>query len=225
MTAEAKKGYGDRPWQGMEGREDSTDPMRLRAGKKERKRHAKRRESIQRGGTLERLLTMKAIGQAQYLSGCKIRDLVAMSKGVMPSTSNFATERVDGGSNKDRDWLILCSLGDAMALEAIKRFVGFTDYILLIRVCGEGESLASIAVEFEDDDVKRKANKPSKQTRDHVARRLRDGLKSAAYVLGFATRAGDKDIARHINWWRSEERFSVPTGFEVVDGRLVEIEE
>lgn len=204
--------------------QDSTDPLRIKAGKKARTKAANKRKSLQRGGTLERLLNMKAIGQAQYMSGCKIRDLVAQTKGVMPSTSSFATERVDGGGNKNRDWLILGATDAKNHLSAVKRFVGFTDYILLLRVCGEGESLVSVSWDFEDDAKRIVTGEASKQTRDHVARRFRDALKSAAYVLGFATKADDRELAKHINYCRSNAPFEVPFGYEVVDGRLVEIE-
>ncbi|MEP1934961.1 MAG: hypothetical protein ABJJ37_27115 [Roseibium sp.] len=178
----------------------NVDPLRITAGKAERKKEAHRRSGFTRGGYLEWLYNNRKIRQAQYLAGCRVRALFAERQGQARGI-DLTAERVDGGRRPcDRQ-----SVGAADAerlLKSLGNRLGADQAFVLFHVIGAGFSLNDVATHFMEPEKLKKTGLADKPSRDYCGRLLKDALHHAAFFLGYATRAADCPVHRRVQLCR-----------------------
>ena len=145
---------------------------------------------LRSSGTVRRLLTQGAIGQREARAADILLDLWEhASGGSLVRALDWTLERVDGGRRVLEPDLLM-GAGDAeRALWRVRCHVGVRTWTVLVRVCCQGESVAAVAMDMEDDPAGKTNGACSRQTRDHVSRLLRAGLADAAEVVEWTPQA------------------------------------
>ena len=157
--------------------------------KREREAAALKKRGCRKPDILEWLAGKKRpdgwpmIGPAQKKAGETIRALYAeATSAIGVKAIDFTREVVDGGRG-----FAMPSVGkgaDAIkTLARIERRVGWTHWVVLSRIVIGGESIQSVALDFEDNERHCANGCVTAKNRDHIGRLLREGLHIASIVL------------------------------------------
>ncbi|WP_425087784.1 hypothetical protein [Stappia sp.] len=149
------------------------------------------------GGTISRLHTQGALGRCEVMAAWHLAELWQQAAGgSLLQALDWRVERVDGGRGFVAPDLDRGALASERELRAVRIEVGARAWQVMQRVIADGESLAAVAMDMEDDTAARTNGGCSRQTRDHVSRLLRSGLIDAGKVLGIDARAMAREPRR-----------------------------
>lgn len=107
---------------------------------------------------------------------------------------------VDGGGLW-KEPVYLGSVADAdRALRELQCIIGLFHFYALCRICGDGESIQSVANDYEMNAAERRNGASSTRTREHVSRLLEEGLRVASRILPGCEAAHGRDRGRIVGW-------------------------
>lgn len=175
-------------------RRPAADETRKASGQASAKVRRERDGLLRSSGTVRRLLTQGAIGKREVRAADDLLHLWELAAGgALVRALDWTLERVDGGRRVLEPDLLI-GAGDAeRALWRVRCHVGARTWAVLVRVCCQGESVAAVAMDMEDDPAGKTNGACSRQTRDHVSRLLRSGLVDAAEVMDSTPQAVCRD--------------------------------
>lgn len=140
---------------------------------------------LRSSGTIRRLMTQGAIGRREVMAADRLAELWhCAAGGALVRALDWTLERVDGGRGPIEPELLIGAGAAERELWLVRCHVGVRAWSVLLRVCCQGESVASVAVDMEEDPAAHRNGACSRRTMDHVSRLLRSGLSDAAEVMG-----------------------------------------
>ena len=181
-----------------------SDRLKAKAERKAAKRIEATRAAMIRGDTIGTLLARGAIDKRQHDAGVLVRALWAAKDGGARGIDPTAV-KVDGGR--------FC--GDAIQLGALdaertlRRLIAQADIgveaaEVVLRVCGVGESLQTIANDFEPDPKNRANGGCGRDTLAEVRRLIRSGLGGLANVCHGRPARGGRVRSDAVLAWMGE---------------------
>lgn len=182
-----------------------SDRLKAKAERKAAKRIEATRAAMIRGDTLGTLLARAAIDKRQHEAGVLIRALWAAKDGATRAFDPTAV-KVDGG----RMVAEAIHLGALDAERTLRRLIAEADIgveaaEVVLRVCGLGESLQTIANAFEPDPEKRINGGCGSDTKAEVRRLIRSGLGGLANVCSGRPARGGRVRSGAVSAWMAAD--------------------
>jgi hypothetical protein len=142
---------------------------------------------LRSSGSVRRLMTQGVIGRREFLAADRLAELWHCAVGgALVRALDWTLERVDGGRGLIEPEMLIGAGAAERELWLVRCHVGVRAWTVLLRVCCQGESVTSVAVDMEEDPTAHRNGACSRQTRDHISRLLRGGLADAAEVMGLS---------------------------------------
>ncbi|MBN9021302.1 MAG: hypothetical protein J0H08_04245 [Rhizobiales bacterium] len=181
-----------------------SDRLKAKAERKAAKRVEATRAAMIRGDTLGTLYARSAIDKRQHDAGVLVRALWAAKDGGARGVDMTAV-KVDGG----RMVTEAIRLGALDAERTLRRMlaeadIGIEAAEVVLRVCGLGESLQTIANAFEPDPEKRMNGGCGSDTKAEVRRLIRSGLSGLANVAHGRPARGGRVRSDAVLAWMAE---------------------
>ncbi|MHC5653723.1 hypothetical protein [Stappia sp. ICDLI1TA098] len=139
---------------------------------------------LKSNATIQRLYTQGALGKAEVAAALRLGDLwMKVQGGAHVRSLDWTVERVDGGRGAIEPDLLVGALEAERKLREVRVEIGSRAFAALRRIIIEGDSLATIACDLEEEASALSNGACSRKTRDFVSRQVRQALGDAAVVL------------------------------------------